>query len=245
MSAKRSLTRALTEFARPFGSRGGQRPRPLDLLLLEGTAPETVRQWLKWWSGRWHLTRLRWTSILFPTSPGLRMPRPLSPPSPARRGLGKGRPPQSWILTDERQREWFITLVPHSISAKIWGPTGSGFSFCASDTGSVIGWKLPAERWERGRVRLRHRGVDRHTATQGPPGAALTDTHSNRKQANRARRGQAGGRPPGLSQGRRPRGSAPEHPTANGLPRSRPLSMGTCRRRGRAGVHTVGRPARP
>jgi hypothetical protein len=84
-------------------------------------------------------------------------------------GARKGETAVILDLTDERQREWFITLVPHTISAEIWGPSGSGVSFSASDTGSVIGWKLPAERWERVRARLRSRGIDPDSATQKTP----------------------------------------------------------------------------
>ncbi|CAL2067415.1 hypothetical protein GPN2_20075 [Streptomyces murinus] len=42
MPAKHSLTRALTELTRSFRSRDGHKPRPLDLFLQEGTAPETA-----------------------------------------------------------------------------------------------------------------------------------------------------------------------------------------------------------
>ncbi|GAB2988131.1 hypothetical protein GCM10023080_062070 [Streptomyces pseudoechinosporeus] len=166
MSAKRSLTRALTEFARPFGSRSGQRPRPLDLFLLEGTAPETAPTVVE--------------EVIREVAPDaastdIDLISDLPWPSDAQvaltaiadaTGAREGETAVVLDLTDERQREWFITLVPHTISAEIWGPTGSGVSFSASDTGSVIRWKLPAERWERVRARLRHRDIDPDTATQ-------------------------------------------------------------------------------
>ncbi|MFJ7015783.1 hypothetical protein [Streptomyces albogriseolus] len=166
MSAKRSLTCALTEFARLFNSRDGQRPRPLDLLLLEGTAPETARTVVE--------------EVIREVAPDaastdidLISDLPWPPDAQAAltaiadaTGAREGETAVALDLTDERQCEWFITLVPHTISAEIWGPTGSGVSFSASDTGSVIGWQLPAERWERVRTRLRHRGVDPDTAVQ-------------------------------------------------------------------------------
>ncbi|GAA2783252.1 hypothetical protein GCM10010441_05240 [Kitasatospora paracochleata] len=56
-----------------------------------------------------------------------------------------------------------------TIAAEIWGPAGSDVSFAASDTGSVIGWTLPAERWDRVRARLRSRGIDADSATRPAP----------------------------------------------------------------------------
>ncbi|GGU33123.1 hypothetical protein GCM10010289_62960 [Streptomyces violascens] len=166
MSAKRSLTRALSRFAQPFGSRDGQRPRPLVLLLLEGTTPETVRTVVE--------------EVIREVTPDaastdIDLISDLPWPSDARAaltaiasatGAREGETAVVLDLTDERQREWFITLVPHTISAEIWGPTRSGVSFSASDTGSAISWQLPAERWERVRARLRHRGIDPDTAVQ-------------------------------------------------------------------------------
>ncbi|AWK11743.1 hypothetical protein [Streptomyces spongiicola] len=81
-------------------------------------------------------------------------------------GAREGETAVALDLTDERQLEWFITLVPHTISAEIWGQTGSEVSFSASDTGSVIGWKLPAVRWERVHARLLLHGIDPDTAVQ-------------------------------------------------------------------------------
>ncbi|MGW6456849.1 hypothetical protein ACWF94_13155 [Streptomyces sp. NPDC055078] len=168
MSAKSSLTRALTEFAWPFGNRSSQRPRPLDLLLLEGTAPETARTVVE------EVIREMAPDAI---STDIDLISDLPWPSDAQAaltaivdatGAREGETAVVLDLTDERQREWFITLVPHTISAEIWGPTGSGVSFSASDTGTVIGWKLPAERWERVHARLRHRGIDPDTAVQGP-----------------------------------------------------------------------------
>ncbi|MFE0732098.1 hypothetical protein ACFW2X_28385 [Streptomyces antibioticus] len=166
MSAKHSLIRTLTEFARSFGSRDGQRPRPLDLFLLEGTAPETARTVVE--------------EVIREVAPDaastdidLISDLPWPPNAQAAltaiadaTGAREGETAVVLDLADERQREWFITLVPHTISAEIWGPTGSGVSFSASDTGSAIGWELPAERWERVRARLRHQGIDPDTATQ-------------------------------------------------------------------------------
>lgn len=166
MSAKHSLTRALTEFARSFGSRDGQRPRPLDLFLLKGADPETARTVVE--------------EVIREVAPDaastdIDLISDLPWPSDAQAaltaiagatGAREGETAVVLDLTDERQREWFITLVPHTISAEIWGPTGSGVSFYASDTGSAIGWELPAERWERVHARLRHRGIDPDTATQ-------------------------------------------------------------------------------
>lgn len=169
MSAKHSLTRALTEFARSLGSRDGQRPCPLDLFLREGTAPETARTVVE--------------EVIREVSPDaastdIDLISDLPWPSDAQAaltaiagatGAREGETAVVLDLTDERQREWFIALVPHTISAEILGPTGSGVSFFASDTGSAIGWELPAERWEKVRTRLRHRGIDPDTATQSAP----------------------------------------------------------------------------
>ncbi|MFF0451294.1 hypothetical protein ACFYT4_33795 [Streptomyces sp. NPDC004609] len=166
MPAERSLLCALSEFARPFGSRDGQRPRPFDLLLAEGTALESARAVVE--------------EVIREVAPDaastdIDLISDLPWPSGAQAtltaiagttGAREGETAVVLDLTDEQQREWFITLVPHTISAEIWGPTGSGVSFSASDTGSAIGWQLPAERWERVRARLRHRGVDPDTAAQ-------------------------------------------------------------------------------
>ncbi|MEV7871821.1 hypothetical protein AB0P17_38255 [Streptomyces sp. NPDC088124] len=166
MSAKHSLTRALTELTRSFRSRDGHKPRSLDLFLQEGTAPETARTVVE--------------EVIREVAPDaastdidLISDLPWPPDAQAAltaiadaTGAREGETAVVLDLTDERQREWFITLVPHTISAEIWGPTGSGVSFSASDTGSAIGWELPAERWERVRARLRHQGIDPDTATQ-------------------------------------------------------------------------------
>lgn len=165
MTGKPSLTRTLIEFARSFGSRDGRRPRPLDLLLREGTAPATARTVVE--------------EVIREVAPGaastdvdLISDFPWPPDAQAAltaiadaMGAREGETAVVLDLTDERQREWFITLVPHTISAEIWGPRGSGVSFSASDTGSAIGWRLPAERWERVRARLQQHGIDPETAT--------------------------------------------------------------------------------
>ncbi|MEU5403601.1 hypothetical protein ABZ348_30420 [Streptomyces sp. NPDC005963] len=166
MSAKHSLTRALTEFVRSFGSRDDQRQRPFDLFLLEGTSAETARTVVE--------------EVIREVAPDaastdIDLISDLPWPSDAQAaltaiagatGAREGKTAVVLDLTDERQCEWFMTLVPHTISAEIWGPTGSGVSFSASDTGSAIGWQLPAERWERVRARLRRRGIDPDTATR-------------------------------------------------------------------------------
>ncbi|MFF9322799.1 hypothetical protein ACF1BP_35730 [Streptomyces sp. NPDC014735] len=59
-------------------------------------------------------------------------------------GAREGEAADVLDLTDERQRESFITLVQHTISAEIWGPAGSGVSFSASDTGAAIGCSAEA-----------------------------------------------------------------------------------------------------
>ncbi|MFE2578583.1 hypothetical protein [Streptomyces sp. NPDC059378] len=166
MTAERPLTYVLSEFARPFRSRGDREPRPLDLFLAEGTAPGTARAVVE--------------EVIREVAPGaastdIDLISDLPWPSDARAaltavtgatGAREGEAAVVLDLADERQRAWFITLVPHTISAEIWGPRGSGVSFSASDTGSVIGWQLPADRWERVRARLRERGVDPDTAAR-------------------------------------------------------------------------------
>ncbi|MFD3517998.1 hypothetical protein [Streptomyces sp. NPDC058657] len=172
MSATHALSRALTEFARSFGGREGQGLRPLHLSLLEGTAPETA-----------HTVLEEVIREVAPdaTSTDIDLISDLPWPAVAQAaltaiagatGAREGETAVVLDLADERQREWFITLVPHTISAEIWGPTGSGISFSASDTGSAVGWELPAERWEGVRTRLRHRGIDPDTATQSATKAA-------------------------------------------------------------------------
>lgn len=166
MPARRSPMRALTEFGRLLESGGDRRPRPLHLFLPEGTAPETARtvveEVIREVASDAASTDIDLISDLPWTSDARAALAAIADATGAR----EGETAVVLDLADERQRAWFVTLVPHTVSAEIWGPTGSGVSFSASDTGSAIGWTLPAERWERVRARLRHRDVDPDTATQ-------------------------------------------------------------------------------
>ncbi|MFF2662869.1 hypothetical protein ACFVUH_36635 [Kitasatospora sp. NPDC058032] len=169
MSAEHSLAHSLTAFELRRRGRNDQNPRPLDFLLLDGVTPGTRRTVVE--------------EVILEVAPGaasidIDLISDLPWPSGAQFALTaiadatRAREGESAVvvdLTDERQREWFITLVPHTISAEIWGPAGSGVSFSASDTGSVIGWSLPAERWERVGARLRSRGIDPDSATRKVP----------------------------------------------------------------------------
>ncbi|MHA6758232.1 hypothetical protein [Streptacidiphilus sp. PAMC 29251] len=160
----RSLARTLAGFEWRRRGRNDQKPVPLELLLLDGVTAEARQMVVE--------------EVIREVAPSADsvdidlisdLPWPLDAQAALAAitdatGAREGETAVVLDLTDERQREWFITLVPHTISSEVWGPSGSGLSFCASDTGSVIGWHLPADRWERVRARLRSRGVDPDSA---------------------------------------------------------------------------------
>ncbi|GAA2741905.1 hypothetical protein [Kitasatospora cinereorecta] len=160
-----------TEAAAQTGDRPmpAERPRALDLLLLDGVAPGTRRAVVE--------------EVVREVAPGadsvgVDLISDLPWPQEARAaltaiaeatGAREGETAVGLDLAEARKRAWFAALVPHTIAAEIWGPAGSDVSFAASDTGSVIGWTLPAERWNRVRARLRSRGIDADSATRPAP----------------------------------------------------------------------------